>query len=329
MVSAATTTNPEPPGFVKNLGQADASARYLLRGRNRVILVRDNGLFIRLEDHEVSPVRTHGVLLEYPGARATSPRAEDRARTRVSHFRGRPEAWIRGAPVHRRLVREDLWPGIDLAWTAKGGEVEYAITVRPGAAPGRIRLRYSGGTGARIGEAGELVIETPLGNIEDGAPRAFQIKDGVRRDVPVRYAPDGGANAAGRDAFTFGFEVGDYDPGLPLVIDPVILLYSGFLGGTGRDIIFDVATDREGYAYVTGSSGFYQCNFPVKVGPGLVHKGYLDAFVAKITPDGSELVYCGFIGGDQVERGYDIALDDRGRVYVGGYTDSPDTSFRW
>ncbi len=100
------------------------------------------------------------------------------------------------------------------------------------------------------------------------------------------------------------------------------LIYSTYLGGNGDDEGFGIAVDSAGNAYVTGqanSTNFPTANalFPTFVGPSL------DAFVAKINPAGSALVYSTFLGGstgDQIGKG--IAIDSAGNAYVTGYTTS-------
>lgn len=91
---------------------------------------------------------------------------------------------------------------------------------------------------------------------------------------------------------------------------------------------YDIVVDSEGYAYVTGYTG--SVNFPIVNGfddthgdPVLLYYDY-DAFVFKLTPDGSSLVYSTFIGGDDMDRGYSIDIDSDGNAYVTGYTDAID-----
>ncbi|MHC4943720.1 MAG: SBBP repeat-containing protein, partial [Planctomycetota bacterium] len=60
-----------------------------------------------------------------------------------------------------------------------------------------------------------------------------------------------------------------------------------------------------------------------KVGPDLKLDGHHDAFVAKVEADGTDLIYCGFIGGYGEDRGHDIDVDSEGYAYVTGVTDTP------
>ena len=57
------------------------------------------------------------------------------------------------------------------------------------------------------------------------------------------------------------------------------------------------------------------------------YNGEFDAFVAKVNPSGTELIYAGYIGGAKGEIGYGIAVDGTGSVYVSGWTNSDETTF--
>ena len=71
------------------------------------------------------------------------------------------------------------------------------------------------------------------------------------------------------------------------------LVYAGFLGGSGRDEGWGIAVDADGNAYVTGVTS--SRNFPAVVGPDTSYNGGdYDAFVAKVNPSGTGLVYCIF-----------------------------------
>ena len=82
-----------------------------------------------------------------------------------------------------------------------------------------------------------------------------------------------------------------------------------------------------GNAYVTGETRSNEGSFPVLVGPDLSHNGSSDAFVTKVLPDGTSLVYSGYIGGAGSETGRGVAVDAKGRAYVTGLTHSDETSF--
>ncbi|MEA2901675.1 MAG: hypothetical protein QOH36_1562 [Actinomycetota bacterium] len=106
------------------------------------------------------------------------------------------------------------------------------------------------------------------------------------------------------------------------------LLYAGFLGGSGADLGAGIAVDGAGNAYVTGQATSTAATFPDT--PGVFQPaagGGTDAFVAKVNPTGSTLVYAGFLGGSGNDAAGGIALDGAGNAYVVGDTDSSAATF--
>jgi hypothetical protein len=112
------------------------------------------------------------------------------------------------------------------------------------------------------------------------------------------------------------------------------LRYSTYLGGSGDDAVMGIAVDSSGAAYVTGftssadfpvTSGAAQKNF---TGPAGITDGrgfvWGDAFVAKLAPSGSSLIWSTYLGGTQDDAGMAIALDGGLNPIVGGFANSTD-----
>lgn len=138
------------------------------------------------------------------------------------------------------------------------GTVKYAFVVSPGADPSRIRLACRGAQDVIVDRDGDLQISTPAGIVTDRRPIAFQEAGGARRPVPAAYAPEG----ARPGEYRYGFRLGSYDPKLTLVIDLTVLVYAGYIGGSGLDDGLDIALDGSGNAYVTGQTSSAQTTFP-------------------------------------------------------------------
>src|SRR5882762_7564910 len=109
------------------------------------------------------------------------------------------------------------------------------------------------------------------------------------------------------------------------------LVYSTYLGGSNpNDRPFSIAVDANGSAYLTGST--FSADFPATAGafqPTFEGpSGTTDAFVTKLDPTGSALVYSTYLGGsavpDSFDRGTGIAVDVAGNAYVAGATTSRD-----
>jgi hypothetical protein len=112
-----------------------------------------------------------------------------------------------------------------------------------------------------------------------------------------------------------------------VVIDPVVVIRAGYIGGVSQDLGFGIAVDGSGNAYVTGYTGSGAGTFPVTVGPDLTSNGGRDAFVVKVDASGTHLDYAGFIGGSSIDFGLGIAVDGAGNAYVTGYTSSGKKTF--
>lgn len=198
---------------------------------------------------------------------------------------------------------------MDLVFRDEGGRLEYDFVVAPGADPAPIHLEFDGATALELDDRGDLLVTLAGGGeLRQSAPVSYQSAGRARQPVSSRYTLLGGDRV--------GLTVGPYDPALPLVIDPV-LSYSSFLGGGGYDSAYGIAVDEDGSSYVTGLTASH--DFP---GAGPVVG--VDAFVTKISPDGSQIVYSTTFGGSANERANGIALDALGNAYVTGRTESPD-----
>jgi hypothetical protein len=102
------------------------------------------------------------------------------------------------------------------------------------------------------------------------------------------------------------------------------LVYSTYLGGAAQDQGSGIAVDSSGNAYVTGFT--LSSNFPTASPLQASNKAttYGTAFVAKLNPSGSALVYSTYLGGSVMETGEGIAADSGGNAYVAGATWSSD-----
>lgn len=103
------------------------------------------------------------------------------------------------------------------------------------------------------------------------------------------------------------------------------LIFSTYAGGSGSEggETHYLAIDASGNAYVT--SGTTSADFPTTAGAfQRSYAGKVDAFVAKISSDGSRLLASTYLGGREWEHGEGIEVDDHGNVYVGSATESPD-----
>lgn len=239
---------------------------------------------------------------------------------RISYFKGPRSQWKTGLRTYAKLRYANLWRGVDLVYSGSASRLKYTFVVRPGADPGRIRLAYRGASAVRLNRAGQLAVSTPVGGFRDEHPYAYQQIAGRRVEVPAAFSLEPGGGS-------YGFRVGAYGRSEPLVLDPAMLVYAGYIGGSSDDRGDDIAVDSAGNAYVAGQTGS-AAGFPVMVGPDLTYNGStFDAFVAKVNAAGTGLVYAGYIGGSSDDAARDIAVDASGNAYVSGITSSTAATF--
>jgi hypothetical protein len=255
-----------------------------------------------------------------------------------------PAKWHTHVPNYGKVRYERVYPGIDLVYYGHQRQLEYDFVVAPGADPRAIRLAVETGNSKlesrksaihnhllRIDSHGDLVIATESGEVRFRKPVVYQQESTVDRrqlkakngdgipksQIPNRKSVDGRYKLlAGNQV---GFEVASYDKSRPLVIDPA-LSYSTYLGGSSGEIGYGIAVDADGNAYVTGSTG--SIDFPTVNPLQAATVGDFDAFVSKLDPTGTTLVYSTYLGGTGFDRGTGIALDASGNAYVTGMTAS-------
>jgi uncharacterized protein (TIGR03437 family) len=291
-----------PLTFEANQGQTDARVKFLARGRDRTLFLTSTEAVLRTE-REVFRMKLAGAN---PTAKADG--VELRA-GKSNYFVGNdPTKWRTGVAQYGRVRFAEVYPGIDLVYYGADGHLEYDWIVKPGADASKIRLRFEGIQKMRVDTNGDLVLEIASGEIREKKPLVYQDKQLTGRYV-IR----------GREA---AFEIGSYDHGRQLVIDPV-LAYSSYLGGSGNDWGSGIAVDSAGNAYVTGhteSTDFptanpFQSTNPLGSSPGA---GVGCVFVSKVSADGSKLLYSTYLGGNGEDIGYAIAVDSSGDAFVTG-----------
>ncbi|HEX8501670.1 MAG TPA: SBBP repeat-containing protein, partial [Pyrinomonadaceae bacterium] len=104
-----------------------------------------------------------------------------------------------------------------------------------------------------------------------------------------------------------------------LSLDGTALVYSTYLGSGLSESAYGIAVGAGGSAYVTGgtNSDFFPVRNAVQ---GTLGGPSSDAFVTKLSPAGSALVYSTFLGGSRGDTGFDVAVDGAGDAYVVGST---------
>lgn len=251
--------------------------------------------------------------LSFAGANpAAQIQASERLQSATNlYFGNDPSKWRRAVPNFGRLEVQGLYQGIDLAYYGNGGELEYDLTVNPGADPRRIRLRLNSDN-VRVSRQGDLVAE-----LIQKHPVAYQIgANGARLAVRSSYRK----NADG----SYGFDLGRYDRSRALVIDPV-LVAAQYFAGSYQNIAYGIGHDANGLVYIGGTTE--STDLPL-VGSSYqtTEGGGLDLFLAIVNPKlsgSSQVIYVTYIGGTDDETFGGMVVGPLGDVFMTGSTASP------
>jgi len=303
-----------PLMFEPNQGQTDPRVSFIARGTGYGLFLTPQEAVLSLQNAVSAKAGRRGsvVRMKLAGASESAQvQGTGRLPGKSNYFIGNdPAKWQHDVPQFARVEYSQVYPGIDLVYYGKQGNLEYDFQVAPGADPKSIQLSFAGSRGLKI-EAGDLVLATADGDIRLEAPRMYQNEGVGRTPVEGRFVLLADDRA--------GFAIGDYDRSKMLIIDPV-LNYSTYLGGTGTESRPSIAVDSALDMYVAGATS--STDFPVTDGSTLKSGATTNIFVAKFDPTGATLAFATYVGGTGADSSVGLAVDAALNVYVAGTTTS-------
>jgi hypothetical protein len=185
---------------------------------------------------------------------------------------------------------------------------------------------------AKLDPSGSVVFSTYLGGTN--ADRAYAIAlDGTGNIyiTGVTYF------AATGDEFPTTANAAQRTQGLETVFITKLdanggIIYSTLLGGRGDQTGWGIAVDLDGNAYVAGETNSvdfpiqtpYQANLAGSPSQGFYQSEEEDAFLTKVSSDGSQFIYSTYVGGSGVDRASGVAVGSDGTAYLTGFTESTD-----
>ncbi len=287
-IHAQASLSLTPGWIVENVGQFPPQVRFQARLDGQTLWLLEDGLWLV---DGVSAVR-----LRFLDA-APSPRVAgmERRATRLSYWNER--GLFADVPLWRGVRYEALYPGVDLVLDGAGW--------------------HWLGTPAAL-QAVHLALD---GATLEADPARSVLRAGWR-ELPlfpmVAHAPDGHIIPM---TLTPGADGVRLSPAPTATTDtfpdrPADLSYSTFLGGTASEGALDAAVGSDGSLYLVGDT--LSPNFPTRPGSSL--QGAADVFVARLKPDGSDLLYALLIGGADWELARGLTVDASGNAYVVGET---------
>jgi len=306
-----------PLYFVPNKGQVNEKAAFYAKTPGYTLWMTKEGLVFdsvkKIEEKVLKRDVSRFVFINANKNPGMAPK--EMTPQMVNYLKGNnPSKWKTGIRTSKAVLYTDIYKNIDLKVYGIEKKIEYDWKVKPGGNPAEICFRYENVKGTHIDAEGNLLIETGFGELTHKQPVAYQGNDAERVTVDARFRKIA--------ENTYGFEVGEYDKSRELIIDPVVVVYSTYLGGSGDEHAFGLAVSDHGRAFLTGDT--YSTDFPIDDAyQGSMGGGNRDAFVSRYTSSGN-LVYSTFLGGSGDDTGGAIQVDASGKIYLVGFTYSTD-----
>lgn len=192
------------------------------------------------------------------------------------------------------------------------------------ATPGVIGPAYRGnGDGFVYGldiAASRLAVASYLGGSGADRPAGLALQPGKllvagstqSTDFPTTAGALAGSPRGGQDGFVAQF-----------ALDGQSLGFATYLGGSGDDWVSAIDAGGDGIVNVAGATA--STDFPITAGAvATALAGERDAILARLSPDGSRLLFSTYFGGGDMDQARGLAVDGLGDVVITGSTSSDD-----
>ena len=327
-----------PAAFIENRGQWEPQVRFRLQLDGVTMWITDASVVYDLSRRIESPLawmpsllfksaddrpmpsldtpeqlRGHVIRTTFAGA-AESRRAsgEQEMEGRYNYFIGSDASrWGRNCRAFASVRLTDVYDGIDVVYYLDKGMPRYDLIIAPGADVARVRMMIDGADDVRAVVGGRLAIGTSLGDMEMRELISYQMNEkGERCQVGSRFLVEDDV---------VRFDVDAYDRSKPLVVDPIVFLT--YFGSTGMEWIDDMVIDADGSVIIAGSVQQVRDGFPTTPGAyDTTLSGGSDGFVARLSADGTRLLFSTIIGGGGGDGVGDVLVAPDGSIYLTGGT---------
>ena len=309
--------------FVRNDGQWDAHVRYEAQLHDAALFLEDDGLTVALRQPVPHPApgngkhaKMHAYKMHFVGGNAV-PMGEAMQEGYSNYYLGdNPARWRSRVPSFAVARYTGLYAGIDLELYTASDAMKYNLIVHPGADPSAIAIEYIGTDGVSVTKEGDLRIRTTVRDIIELQPYVYQGNTEIKSRWRVSRTGD---------RYTVSIEVGDYDKGRDLVIDPVVrLLFSTYTGSTADNWGTTGTYDSHKNTYTAGI--VFNIGYPVSIGAyDETYNGagdIADIGIFKFDSTGSLRLYATYLGGAQADMPHSLYVNGLDELIVLGTTGS-------
>lgn len=229
-----------------------------------------------------------------------------------------PASWRSGIYGYHKIYFSNVYPEIDFVLYTHGESLKYDFIVKPGGDPNQIKISYNGHKNMMLGKSGDFELSTLFGHITEKAPIVYQQNQFSKKKIKSSYVLQGNK---------LHFQISNYDKNKNLVIDPE-LIFSTFSGSVADNFGYTATYDEAGNGYSGGT--VYAAGFPVT--PGAFKSTFgggkttntdwgdvpRDIGILKYSADGSQLLFCTYLGGRDNEDPHSMVVNTNNELIVFG-----------
>ncbi|TKT91641.1 gliding motility-associated C-terminal domain-containing protein [Dyadobacter frigoris] len=260
-------------------------------------------------------INAHGVEVKFENAGSDIKYGTKHpVKTTFNYFLGNDKSkWAGNAGAFEEVIYENIYKGIDLRIYIYDTKLKYEFIVHPLADASQIKLKYEGATDISVNESGQTIVKTSVGEFKEAQPYSFQTINNKTQDVASRIVLSEG----NRVQFSLPK---DYNHSAILTIDPE-LIFSTFSGSIADNWGHTATYDAQGNLYSGGT--VFGIGFPATVGAfQMKFAAIVDVGILKYTPDGSQLVYATYLGGNDTEVPNSLIVNSKNQLLIFGTTSS-------
>ncbi len=233
---------------------------------------------------------------------------------KINYFKGDNKSqWKSCIPIYEKLLYKEVYPGIDLLYYGKQTNMKLEFIVQPNKSIDCIKLNFEGADKIEIDEEGNLVV-----SFDDKAVKILNleaIQGGSEEKIECKFEIE--------DNFKIKFNVANYDLNEVLKIN-MQFLFEVFKLTKVIDRRNSITMDNKNCIYITGITSIQK--FPEKRVYKSIYSGKdYSSYIIKINTGKSgqlALEYAAYLGGNGVDEGTTVAVDDSGIAYIAGITNS-------
>ena len=313
-------------GFIENQGQWEEDFNFKAELKGGALFLEKNKLTFHLIDgslqkaihdrtiEEGTRVQHHAFSLNFIGANTDIQfeTLEPSANYNNYYLGDDASRWKSKIYSVSTVIYRNLYKGVDLHVMTQGDALKYEFHLEAGVDPAIIQLEAEGVSDLHIDRDGNLVIPTSVQDIVELSPYIYQTKRDRKLEMNGGFAIKDNR---------ISYSTPNYDPNLPLVIDPVIS-FSTFSGSNSDNWGYTAAPDKEGFLYAGGI--VFGTQYPITNGAFDVtfNQGQYDIGITKYDTTGTSLIYSTYLGGSGLEHPHSMIVNDDGNLYVMGTTGS-------